>query len=127
MNRRVLLKNILIVPFLPKLLGTLTKKKERTNYESQIVFCSESDILYEGQYVIYIKRKNPWSLHFFDTNLVWDNGTRLFYSKVRRAESWEDLIESHKENTFAGVVRKRTSCPGFVEIDAPHQCVGHGL
>lgn len=78
------------------------------NYSITKVYCDDNAFLYEGQYVIYTGR-----------SAVDSSGLNIPNTKeIRKAESWKDAMESYRNNTFAGVVRKRIQCPGLVEIYA---------
>jgi hypothetical protein len=72
-----------------------------TSHPIKTVYYSGNNVLYEGQYVIYILSGNKYY---------------PMAKEIRKAKSWKDIMKSCKDNTFAGVVRKQTQGPGLVEI-----------
>ena len=136
MNRRTLLKSILITPFLSKLLNHQTEKEaevkrigvsasnsiirnpdfkealdktidwNKSNYTKLAVYCTHPT--YVGQYVIF-------TLWHTDVKIC---GHTYQMKEVRPAISWDDVKQSCIDNTFAGVAINNTIHSGVIQIYA---------
>ena len=136
MNRRTLLKSILITPFLSKLLNHQTEKEaeakwvgisasnsiirnpdfkealdktidwNKSNYTKLAVYCTHPT--YVGQCVIFT---------------LWHTNVKIckydyVMKEVRPAVSWDDVKQSCTDDTFAGVAINNTTHSGVIQIYA---------
>jgi len=86
------------------------KKQMEIQNTKKIVYYAGNNILLEGQYVVYTG--GTWDSLWHDELPAFPR----FFEIVRKTKSWKDVVESCKNNTFAGVVKKQTQCPSLVEI-----------